>query len=97
MKKKLLAIIALTVLGCSAVTLSQADDAKPAAKPYPLKTCIVSGEKLGEMGSPSSTNYNGQEFKFCCKDCIKDFAKDPAKFEKKLAKAEKKLAPKSDK
>ena len=31
--------------------------------------------------------YQGQEVKFCCKDCQKDFAKDPDKFLKKLANA----------
>jgi YHS domain-containing protein len=63
-----------------------ADTAKPAEKlkPYPLTFCVVSGDKLGEMGSPVVTNYNGQEIKFCCKDCVKDFDKDPAKYIKKI-------------
>jgi YHS domain-containing protein len=64
----------------------QKADAKP--KPYPLKTCIVSGEKLGEMGKPVSYVSDGREFKFCCKDCVKDFKKDPAKYVKKLEVAE---------
>jgi len=54
------------------------------AKPYPLDTCIVSGEKLGEMGKPHSVTYQGQEIKFCCKDCVKDFNKAPEKYLKKL-------------
>ena len=32
----------------------------------------------------------GQEIKFCCPDCVKDFQKDPDKFLKKLAEEEKK-------
>ena len=59
-------------------------------KPYPLKYCLVSGEKIGEMGKPVVTNYMGQEIKFCCPDCVKDFNKNPDKFLKKLAEAEKK-------
>jgi YHS domain-containing protein len=55
------------------------------AKPYPLKTCLVSGDKLGEMGEPAVLVYKGQEFKFCCKDCIKDFNKEPDKWVKQLA------------
>ena len=54
-------------------------------KPYPLDTCIVSGEKLGEMGKPHVIQHNGQEIKFCCKDCVKEFNKDPDKYLKKLA------------
>jgi YHS domain-containing protein len=61
------------------------------AKPYPLKTCIVSGEKLGEMGDPVILIYKGQEMKFCCNGCVKDFKKNPDKYLKKLAEAEKAL------
>lgn len=61
-----------------------AKPAKPAVKPYTLTTCIVSDEKLGEMGKPVVFEYKGQEIKLCCKACGKDFDKDPAKFLKKL-------------
>lgn len=57
------------------------------AKPYPLKTCVVSGEKLGEMGDPYVFVHEGQEFKLCCKNCLKDFNKEPAKYVKKLKEA----------
>jgi len=60
------------------------DDAKPKLKPYPLQTCIVSGDKLGEMGTPAVYEYKGREIKFCCKSCISDFKKDPDKFVKKI-------------
>lgn len=53
-------------------------------KPYPLKTCIISGDKLGEMGDPFVYAYEGREIKFCCKGCLKDFKKDPAKYLKKI-------------
>jgi len=57
------------------------------AKPYPLDTCVVSGEKLGEMGKPYEFTYEGQEIKMCCKHCRKKFDKDPAKYLKKLDEA----------
>ena len=57
-------------------------------KPYPLKTCVVSGEKLGEMGDPYVWEYEGREIKFCCKGCVKDFKKDPAKYIKMIEEAE---------
>ena len=65
-------------------------DAK--AKPYPLDKCIVSDEKLGEHGKPYVFTHEGQEIKLCCKGCLKDFKKEPAKYLKKIedAKTEKK-------
>lgn len=59
----------------------------PKAKPYPLKTCVVSGEKLGEMVDPYVFVHKGQEIKLCCKNCLKDFNKEPAKYIKKLDEA----------
>jgi YHS domain-containing protein len=61
---------------------------KPKLKPYTLKVCVVSGDKLGEMGDPFVYEYEGREIKFCCKGCVKDFKKDPAKYLKKIEQAE---------
>ena len=69
---------------------SGAADPKPKLKPYPLETCSVSDEKLGEMGKPYVMEYKGREIKFCCKSCVKDFNKNPEKFIKKLEQAESK-------
>jgi len=57
------------------------------AKPYPLKTCVVSGEELGKMGEPFRLVHKGQEIKLCCKGCEKDFNKEPEKFLQKIAAA----------
>ncbi len=82
------AALAVTVLTGPFVAL--AGDEKPASKPkpYTLKTCIVSGEKLGEMGKPFAFTYEGREIKLCCPDCQKDFKKNPAKYVKKIEEAE---------
>ena len=69
-----------------------AEPAKPGVKAYPLDTCIVSGEKLGEMGKPVVFEYKGQEIKLCCKSCRKKFDKDPAKFLKQMEESAKKPA-----
>jgi YHS domain-containing protein len=65
-----------------------ADEKKDTAKPYPLKTCIVTDEKLD--ADPAMKSYTfvheGQEVKLCCKSCLKDFKKEPAKYLKKLDK-----------
>ena len=56
------------------------------AKPYPLKTCLVSDNKLGSMGKEITKIYDGQEIKFCCKPCIKKFEANQAKYLSKLPK-----------
>ena len=65
---------------------------RPKPTPYPLKTCVVSGEDLGEMGEPIPFVYtNGganQEIKFCCPMCKPKFLKDPDKYMKIINDAE---------
>lgn len=58
---------------------------------YPLKECLVSGEKLGEMGEPVMYVYRptNQLVELCCKSCIKPFEKDPKPFLAKLDEASK--------
>ena len=57
-------------------------------KPYPLAICIVSDEKLNPVGAPIALVYEGQEFKFCCRECRRDFKDEPEKFLQKLNAAE---------
>jgi hypothetical protein len=81
----------------SAMAADKAADpkGKAKAKPYTLKTCIVSDEELGGMGKPFVFEHEGREIKLCCKSCQKDFKKDPAKYIKKLEQAEAKEAGKA--
>ena len=65
-----------------------ADKKAEKPKPYPLKTCVVSDEKLGDMGDAYVFVHEGREIKLCCKSCLKDFKKDPAKYIKKIEEAE---------
>lgn len=86
-----LAGAALFGMVMAATSASAADSPKkPKATPYPLKTCVVSDEKLGGMGDPYVFVEKKQEVKLCCKSCLKDFKKDKAKFMKKIADAGKK-------
>jgi len=85
----LFATVCLLAALASAPLTVRAADAKKAVKPYPLKTCVVSGEKLGDMGPPHVITHEGREIKFCCKPCTKDFNKEPKKFVKLLEDAEK--------
>lgn len=72
-------------------------------KSYPLTTCPVSGDELkpGPMGDPVDYLYkqktaDGKEItrlvRFCCKDCVKKFTKNPEKYLKMIDEAAAKKA-----
>lgn len=79
-------------------SLIKADDAGVSAEwlaktkaEYPLETCPVSEDKLedGEMGPPEDFVYRVEGkpdrlVRLCCKHCVRDFRKDPAKFLKTI-------------
>lgn len=54
--------------------------------PYPLDSCIVSGEKLGAdakvtvLADQKDPLQNGRQLKFCCAKCESTFAAEPAKY-----------------
>lgn len=85
------ALLALTAFTASA------EDKKDAPKPDKMTTCPVSGDKLDEMGKAYTFEYQGHEVKLCCKDCKKDFDKDPAKYMKKIEAADNTAAAKDTK
>lgn len=77
-------IIRALCLATSALFAACEEKSTAAGDPnYPLKVCVVSGEKLGSMGAPYIHKHDGREVQFCCKSCLKDFDKEP---EKHLAK-----------
>ncbi len=87
--KSVAAIALALAFAASPLAGLAAESKKDKPKPYPLDTCLVSGEKLsGEHGKPFVFVHEGQEIKLCCKSCQKDFKKDPAKYLKKLQEAE---------
>lgn len=80
-----LAIASLLLASCKPSQSSTSATASGTSdKPYPLEVCLVSGEKLGEMGEPHVITHEGQQIKFCCKSCVPKFEKDPAKYLSKL-------------
>jgi hypothetical protein len=66
------------------VDASKSKDSATAAKPYPLKVCIVTDNDLDSMGDESSFIHEGQTVKFCCPPCEKKFLKNPARYLAKL-------------
>jgi YHS domain-containing protein len=81
--KQLVVAILLGVVSLSSTAFA-AEGAGGKLKPYPLKSCLVSGEKLG--ANSFVYRYKDREIKFCCKGCLKEFNKNPEKFLKKLDK-----------
>jgi hypothetical protein len=89
--KRLMTLMALAGL-LSVGLVVRAEEKKDEAKKeeakkdaYPLKTCIVTGDELGEMGEPIKYLYkdaqgNSREIRFCCKNCIKKFERNPARY-----------------
>jgi YHS domain-containing protein len=60
---------------------------KQQADHYPLEVCPISGEKLGGMGEPVTVVVDNRLVKLCCKGCVEEAKKDPAKAFKKLDEA----------
>jgi hypothetical protein len=76
---------------CDGMSCTTISDTNTNAVPDKLKTCPVSGDKLGgDMGKPFVFVYKGQEVKLCCSGCKKDFDKDPDKYMKLIRAADKK-------
>ncbi|MEM7012488.1 MAG: hypothetical protein AAF585_13510 [Verrucomicrobiota bacterium] len=63
-----------------------ASAAAGAPKPYPIKDCLVSDNKLGSMGKVIRIVHEKQEVKFCCKPCVKKFKANPEKYLAKIKK-----------
>ena len=78
-------ILAVALLAFAPSSRADGTNAVSSIKPDLLKTCPVSGDKLGaDMGKPYVFVYQGQEVKLCCPMCKADFDKDPAKYLKKI-------------
>lgn len=84
-KSRIIVVISFLIIFSGCAHLKKTDlNAK--ATPYPLSTCIVTDNDLGSMGDPITRVYNGQEIKFCCSPCVKEFEADPKKYLSKLDK-----------
>lgn len=96
MKAVLPVLLAIGLASCAAPTPAAtvettpakvAKKAAPKPKPYPLETCLVTGDGLDDMDERVSTVYQGQTFEFCCKPCLKKFRRNPGKYAGALARA----------
>lgn len=82
-----LGLLAMVVLAASTLYVHSAG-----LTPYPLTTCIVTGDKLDKDAIVFA--YDGRELKTCCTNCVDDFYKDPAGYVTKMEEEVEKLAQK---
>lgn len=90
---KLMTLLTAAIFSAGLTTAAEPDKgSKPEGVPatYPLRKCAVSDEDLGSMGKPVKATHEGTDVYLCCKSCLKDFKKEPAKFAKMVKDAEKK-------
>ena len=80
-KKSILTLAGLTLFVGSPFSHAASEKVELPAD-YPLKTCVISGEKLGDHGEVVKVSDDGTDVYLCCKMCTKDFAKEPAKYTK---------------
>lgn len=79
-------VVALTALTALTVVFGQ-DSAKKQTlptEPYTLKTCPVSGKKLGSMGDPVVKTFQGRQVRFCCNGCVGKFRRKQAAYFKTI-------------
>lgn len=91
MKTRALLTLAAVLLSSSLSMGADPEAKKTSGVPadYPLKKCAVSGEPLGEMGKPVKVTHGGTDVYLCCKSCLEDFEKDPAKYTQMVKDAKK--------
>lgn len=87
--KLTLVVLSSLLLGAGALSAADAKDTGVPAS-YPLKKCVISKDDLGEMGKAVKVTYEGTDVYLCCKSCVKDFNKDPAKYAAQVKAAQKK-------
>ena len=89
MKRSILILLTIFAIALPALVRAKASNATTnEAVPYPLQTCIVSGEHLeaGQMvvvvhqepGRPDRVMH------FCCRKCLAKFKANPAKYLEEL-------------
>lgn len=85
--KKMLLALCIAALATSAIAADPPNSKggktaqSSGAKIESINTiCPVSGDEVGELGKPVYVEYKGKKIGFCCRDCPKDFKKDPEKF-----------------
>lgn len=73
MRKFLIFGAASLAIAVSLVATAKDEEAKRLGDPYTLKTCPVSGEKIGSMGDSPVILHEGREIRFCCEGCVKKY------------------------
>jgi YHS domain-containing protein len=71
----------LVALAAFAPLRAEQEQTQQEVKPYPFDFCIVQeDEKLDPDAEPYAIVHEGQQYRFCCKDCWAEFRENPAPF-----------------
>ena len=73
---KIILILALFLLGTASIAKAETPASAADVVDVGNGICPVSGDKVGK----TTFEYQGKRYHFCCKDCVKDFKKDPEKY-----------------
>lgn len=89
---------ALLIAAAPVFAESDAPASATPTEPYPLQTCLVSGEHLGGMGTPINYVYKregkpDQLIRLCCRHCLSVFLGNREKYLAKLEAAKRPAEP----
>lgn len=79
-------LVSLVVVWSVCSRAEEGEKQKPTVKPYPFNFCIVQGDRLDPDAEPYAAVHEGQQYRFCCKDCWSEFRADPKPFVEKFKK-----------
>ena len=98
LKRTVAFALALSILGSPLAGLAsdQTADGKPKPKPYPLKTCVVTDEKLGEMGDGYVFVHEGRENQALLQGLLEGLQEDPPSISRRLRWRKPRPRPKSN-
>ena len=85
--------LALATLLLASPVAAHADQSAPGeVKAYPLKKCVVDGQKLSKATQPYSVVRDGQKVILCRQQCLPKFDQHSTKYLKKVQRAEARAA-----
>jgi YHS domain-containing protein len=50
-----------------------------------MDTCAVCGTPVDPYDPPATSQYNGEDYNFCCEECQQKFEQDPQLYANKIA------------
>ena len=84
--------VALALIALASGGVVRANDNDSRSKGYPLKVCVVSGQKLGKKEKSYQFAYEGQAVRLCCQMCLPEFQRQPSEYLAKVQRVKEKAS-----